>query len=164
MLKEKGKVFGKISIIDLLAVIAVVVLVLGVVFRFSGSQPVSVQTGQPMECVVRVKGVRMQTVDALKKGGLVYEIDTKEYIGEIVSVTEEPHEAVLEMANGSRVEAQVEARYDALVTVAFTGNVSDEGYYTDSNRQMSVGGNLGMNAKFAQCWGDIEEVRLVEKK
>ena len=85
-------------------------------------------------------------------------------MGEIVAVTEEPHNTVLEMASGERKRVPVEERYDALVTISFTGNVSEEGYYTDTNRQMSVGGLLGMNAKFAQCWGDIEEVRLVEEK
>ncbi len=164
MLKQEGKLFGKISIIDLLAVIALVVLIAGLVFRFSGNQAVTVETGRPMECVLRVEGIRQDTVNALEKGGAVYEIDTKEYIGEIVAVTQEPHTTLLEMANGERKRVEVEERYDALVTVSFTGNVSEEGYYTDSNRQMSVGGQLGMNAKFAQCWGNILEVRLAEEK
>ena len=71
MLKQDGKLFGKISIIDLLAVIALVVLIAGLSFRFTGDRAVTVETGRPMECVVRVEGIRQGTVKALEKGGSV---------------------------------------------------------------------------------------------
>ncbi len=164
MLKKDGKLFGKISIIDLLAVIAIVVLVAGLAFRFSGSQPVSVSTGEKMECVVQVRGVRQQTIDALSKLGPVYDIESKEYVGEIIHVEKTQNETMLTMNDGSKRLVPTEGRYNALVTIAFTGNVSAEGYYTDTNRQMSVGGSLGMNTKYVQCWGGIDSVKMAEEK
>ena len=103
-------------------------------------------------------------MDALKKGGPVYDVETKEYIGEIVDVRQEPHMTMLNLQTGERREVLAEGRYDAIVTVSFDGNVSDKGYYTASNRQMSAGGTVGINSKFAQCWSTIEKVWVEEEK
>ncbi len=161
---KDGKIFGRISIIDIAAILVVLVLIAGVALRFSGNQAVSVSTGQTIECVVKVENVRMQTVDALKKGGAVFDQESKEYIGDITGVTEEPGTTMLLMENGEYREVPTEGRYNAYVTIAFTGSVSDAGYYTATNRQMSVGGTLEMNAKFSQCEGKIFSVRQVENQ
>ncbi len=164
MLKKDGKLFGKISVIDILAVIAVVILIVGVAARFSGNQAVTVSSGQEIQCDLRVTEIRQVTVDALKKGGQVYDIDTKEYIGDIVDVKQEDCYSLINMANGERKLVPVEERYDAIVTVAFTGSVSEKGYYTASNRQMSPGGKVGINSKFAHCWSTIQDVYPAEEK
>ncbi len=162
--RKDGKLFGKISIIDLAAILVVLVLIAGVAMRFSGNQAVSVSTGQAIECVVKVENVRMQTVNALQKGGAVFDQESKEYIGDITGVAEEPGTTMLLMENGEYREVPTEGRYNAYVTIAFTGSVSDAGYYTATNRQMSVGGTLEMNAKFSQCEGKIFSVRQVENQ
>lgn len=163
MLKKDGKLFGKISIIDIAALVAIVILIVGVAVRFSGNQAVTVTGGQPIECDLRVTEIRQVTVDALKKGGQVYDIETKEYIGDIVEVKQEDCYSLINMANGERKLVPVQERYDAIVTVAFTGSVSEKGYYTATNRQMSPGGKVGINSKFAHCWSVITDVRLAEK-
>lgn len=163
-MQKDGKLFGKISIIDIAALIAVVVLIVGVAVRFSGNQAVTVSSGQAIECDLRITEIRQVTVDALKKGGQVYDIETKEYIGDIVDVKQEDCYSLIAMANGERKLVPVEERYNAVVTVAFTGSVSEKGYYTASNRQMSAGGKVGINSKFAHCWSSIEAVRLADEK
>lgn len=162
MLKENGKLFGKISVIDIAAILVVLVLIFGVVLRFFGNQAVTVSTGQDLLCVVKVENVRMQTVDALKKGGAVFDKESKEYIGEILKAEEEQGTTMLLMETGEYKEVPTEGRYNVYVTIAFTGSVSDTGYYTATNRQMSVGGTLEMNAKFSQCKGEIFAVSQAE--
>ncbi len=164
MLKQDGKLFGKISIIDIGALLAAIVLIVGIAIRFSGNEAVQVTAGKNLECVVLVENVRQYNVDALKKGGAVFDKETKEYIGEITEVTSQPATHLLTMADGSCREVLLENRYDAYVTIAFSGKVSDTGYYTDTNRQMSVGASLNMNAKFSQCESKIQEVRLAENE
>lgn len=163
MLKD-GKLFGKISVIDIAALLVVVVLIVGIAVRFSGNQAVVVSGGQAIECDLQITGIRQVTVDALKKGGQIYDIETKEYIGDIVDVTHKESESIVVMGNGERKLVPVEGRYDAVVTITFTGSVSEKGYYTASNRQMSPGGKVGINSKFAHCWSSILDVRLAEEK
>ncbi len=163
MLKQDGKLFGKISIIDLAAILAIVILLVGLGTRFLGKSAVTVSGGQKIECVVLVKEVRQETVDALSKRGAVYDKTSKEYIGEIIGVASAEATHMVEMATGEYLEVPIEGRYNAYVTIAFTGSVSDQGYYTAANQQMAVGGSLEMNAKFSQCEGIIRQVRLAEK-
>ena len=159
MLTKDGKLFGKISVIDLLAILAVIVLIFGIRMRFSNTGEVPAAVGEPMDCVVEVKNIRQYNVDALKKGGQVYDRTTKEYVGDIVSVTAEPGTTMLLLTDGTYREVPTENRFTAHVTISFRGKDGENGYYTDTNRQMSVGSTLNMNAKFSQCDGIIEAVR-----
>lgn len=158
MFSKTGKLFGKISIIDIAVLAVLVVLVLGIALRFGGNATGEFVTGATYECVVKVENVRSYTVDALRKGGEVYNKTTKEYIGTITNVTQEDASDALELANGSHAMAPMENRYHAYVTIAFTGKESAEGYFTAANQQISPGCTLLMNAKHAQCEGIVVEV------
>lgn len=157
MFAKNGKLFGKISIVDIAVVLLIAVLACGVYLRLNGSVGEFV-TGETYECVVKVKTVRNFTVEALRKGGEVYDKTTKEYIGTIQGVTAEPATEPLLMADGSHAMAPMEDRYHAYVTIAFTGKESADGYYTAANQQMSTGGTLVLNAKWAECEGTIVDV------
>lgn len=158
MFSKNGKLFGKISIIDLLVVVLVIILAAGVYLRFSGNNADQFVTGETYHCIVRVENVRTYTIDALSKGGKVYDSSTKEYIGTIEGVTSEPGSAAMTLADGSRVMAPMENRYHAYVTIAFDGKESGDGYYTAANQQISVGGTLQMRSKFSECEGKIVNV------
>ncbi len=162
MLKD-GRLFGKISIIDIIAIVAVLVLVIGVAMRFSGQEAVQVSGRESLECVTLVKNIRQYNVDALKKGGAVFDKTTKEYVGEIVDVTTEQATTMLLMQDGTYREVPTENRYNAYVTISFTGKVNDNGYYTDTNQQISVGSTLNMDAKFSQCESIVQSVGKREK-
>ncbi len=157
MFRKNGKIFGKISIVDIAVVLLVITLVCGVYLRLSGSVG-SFVTGETYECVVKVKNVRDFTVKALEKGGEVYDKTTKEYIGTIIAVTTEPAAEPLLMADGSHTMAPMENRYHAYVTIEFSGKESADGYYTSSNQQLSVGGTLLLNAKWAECEATVVDV------
>ena len=73
-------------------------------------------------------------------------------------MTSEPGENKVSMADGTYKVVPVENRYNAYVTIEFSGKESALGYYTDTNKQLSVGSTLNMNAKFAKCDGVIERV------
>lgn len=159
-MKKDGKLFGKISIIDIVAIALVILLAFGVYLKFfsTAQSDKSFSSSQNFKCVVKVKNLRSCTVDALAKGGSVYDSVTKEYIGEILGVTSEPGENKVSMADGTYKVVPVENRYNAYVTIEFSGKESALGYYTDTNKQLSAGSTLNMNAKFAKCDGVIEKV------
>lgn len=158
MFRKNGKLFGKISIIDLAVLAILTILIWGIVLRFGGNATGNFVTGEAYECVLKVENVRSYTADALAKGGEVYNQTTKEYIGTIVGTTTEEASKILPLADGGYTLAPAENRYDVYVTIAFTGKESATGYFTAANEQISPGGTLLINAKFAQCEGRITEV------
>ncbi len=155
---KDGKLFGKISIVDIMAVLLVLLLIAGIGVKFFGEDKIQVTSGEKLECVFRVKNVRDFTVEALKKGGKLYDKTTKEYIGEIETVTTEATDMALLLADGTYREVQVEDRYDVLVSVMVEGKQGEKGYYTATNGQLSVGGSMGIHTKYSQCDAVVESI------
>ena len=158
MLSKDGKLFGKVSIIDILVILVFVLLIVGVLIKFSGNQTVEIVSGEPLECTLKVHGVRDYTVEALKKGGAVYDTTTKEYIGVITEVWSEDAQALVNMADGSIKLAESDNRYNAFVKVSFTGKAAESGFYTASNRQMAPGATVLISSKYAQCTSHVIDV------
>lgn len=159
MINREGKLFGKISVIDIAVVLIVVLLAVGIYVKFSGNSKVQVSSGETISCTVLVKNVRMYTINALEKGGPVYDKTTKEYIGDIVDVTYEPGLSQVNMADGTYANIVPEERYNAYVTLEFTGKVSDNGYYTATNKHLGTGTNLVMTSKYSACEGMVDSIQ-----
>ncbi len=163
MINKDGKLFGKISIVDIAVLLILVVLAVGIFLKFSGRSTEKVATtGQEIECTFLVKNVRMYTVDALKKGGAMHDKTSKEYIGEITDVRYEAGEYQVNMADGSFKSAAPEERYNVYVTVRFNGKVGENGHYTATNKYLGAGSTVLFNSKYAQCESTVDSIRVVE--
>ncbi len=159
MINKDGKLFGKISIIDILVVLLIAVLALGIYSRFFvGNEKVETASSH-IEYILKVPEVREGTVDALKTfKGPMYDTTTKEYLGEIIRVTSTEAISSVEMANGSIKESTVPERFDALITVRVDGKINNSGYYTATNQVIAAGGSLTFQSKAAATSGTIMDV------
>lgn len=163
IINKDGKLFGKVSIADIAVVLAVIVLALGIYSRFSGRNgAVVTASGEPIECTFFVKNVRMYSVEAMQKGGPVYDRTSKEYIGDITDVRYEQGKYQVNMADGSFKEAVPEERYNVYMTVRFKGKVSDNGFYTAANKYLAAGTSVVFNTKYAQCESTVYTINRAE--
>ena len=162
IINKEGKLFGKISVIDIAVVLIIVILVAGIVVKFGGSNTAVVSGNEKLECTLVIKNVRMYTVDALKNGGDLYDDISKERIGEIKDVRYEAGEYQVNMADGSFMPVVPEERYNVYVTVAFDGKISDDGYYTKSNKYLAVGSTVTAKTKYAQCQSTVYSIGKAE--
>ena len=163
MINKEGKLFGKISIIDILAILAILVAALGIYSRFFvGNEKVETASSS-IEYKMKVSEVRIGTVDALKNyGGEVFDTTTKEYLGTITDVTYTDAKKAAEMSNGQLKEATVPERYDAIVTVRVDGKINDTGFYTANNQALAAGGTHIFTSKAATTTGVILDVYEVK--
>ena len=143
MINKDGKLFGKISIIDILALVVVAVLALGIYSRFFvGNKKVETASSH-IEYTLKVAGVREGTVNALKDfKGPMYDNTTKEYLGDIVDVTSSECISSVELSNGTIKESKI----------------NGSGYYTATNQVIAAGGTLVFNSKAAATSGTILDV------
>ena len=162
IINKEGKLFGKVSIIDIAVVLIIAILVAGIAFKFSGGKTSVVSGNEKIECTLFIKNVRMYTVDALKKGGSTYDDISKEKIGEITDVRYEEGEYQVNMADGSFKPVVPEDKYNVYVTVAFEGKISDDGYYTKSNKYLAVGTTVGAKTKYAHCQSTVYSIGEAE--
>lgn len=164
IINKEGKLFGKISVVDIAVILIIVVLAVGICMRFSGNSASPATYGEKIECAFLVKNIRMFTVSALEKGGPLYDKTSKEYIGEITDVKYEPGEYYLNMADGSfETVRNPEDRYNAYVTVEFTGKTSDSGYYTAASKYLAAGTTVLINSKYAECESTVYSINTAEK-
>ena len=161
-INKEGKLFGRISIIDLFVVVAIIVAAFGVYTRFFVSnEKVSVKSST-IEYQMRVKGVRSGTVEALKMGGPIYDTQTKEYMGEIISSETEAYFEEQELTDGRLVLSEVPERQTVVVTVRVDGSINDSGYYTKDNKALYVGSTFIIGSKYAETTGEISAISVVK--
>ncbi len=155
MINKEGKLFGKISIIDILVVIVIIAMAFGVYMRFFKTpEKIEVKT-EKFTYVVRIDNVRDVSIEALKNSGDIYDINTAEHLGKIVKVEPQPYSVTSIKSDGTTVLFDYPERYSAIVTIETDGNVSQNGYYTATNRLIGVGSAMHFESKYIESMGDV---------
>ncbi len=159
MINKEGKLFGKISVIDILVILAIIVAAFGVYTRFFvGNEKVETAESH-IEYKLKVQEVRIGTVNALENyKGAIYDTSTKEYLGDIVAVEYTDAKKAVEMLNGQMQETTLPERYDCMVTVRVDGRINDMGYYTANNQALAAGSSYVFESKAAKTTGRIYEI------
>lgn len=159
MINKEGKLFGKISIIDILVVIVIAAMALGVYMRFFITpEEVKVKT-EKFTYEVRIEKVRQYSVDALYQKGAMYDTETKEYLGEIKKIVSvEPTADTGINSKGETVAIEYPERYTVVLLVETDGNIGDNGYFTASNQRISVGGAMKFETKYIETSGNVISV------
>ena len=164
MINKEGKLFGKISIIDVLVVLAILVAAFGVYTRFFvGNEKVETAASH-IEYTLKIQEVRIGTVNALENyKGAIYDTATKEYLGDIVAVEYSYAKKAVETVGGQLVETTLPNRYDCMVTVRVDGKVNSSGYYTATNQALAVGSSYLFESKAAKTTGRIYEIHEINE-
>lgn len=123
IIDSKGRLFGKINIIDLMIILLVIAV--GAKFALSRSQePASVET-KTIQVEFMVKDVRDATASVIKVGDTVREVKTNVVLGKVSDVKVVPSEVFVETADGKVVAAIHPVFYDVYMTVEGAGTASD---------------------------------------
>ncbi len=162
-MNKDGKIFGKINIIDLLAVLILLVALVGIGIRFTSTASKSVTDKTEFSYVVEIDDVRIYTVNALGKKGLVTDKQGN-IIGEITNVEYDFKKEQKVLSNGNTVMVSVPEKYTAQITLKASGKESEDAYFVGENTELSVGSTLTMNTKYANCSGKIKSVEKVKNQ
>ncbi len=160
---KNGKLFGKLNIIDLFAIVVVIVLIGGGFYRFYGKMEKETSTPTTIEYVMEINNIRQFTVDALERKGDIFTQKTKLNGGTIVNVESKPYVQVGTMPDGTVLNAEVPDRYTAYVTVRTEGRSGERVYLDSANTEIYVGGNLAWDTKWVQlseC--SVKSLKVVE--
>ena len=163
VMDKNGKLGGKISIIDVMAIVLVVLVAAGIGVRYKSRITGSVKSHETFEYVIRVSSIRDYTVNALKKGGNLTDKRSEKVLGEIVDVKVEAAEENVTTSDGRIVAAKVPDRYTCEVTIRADGKESDEGYILDDSTELSVGRYVDLFTQYCKTSGEIKSVEVVKK-
>ena len=165
MFTKEGKLFGKISIIDIIVVLAIAILAFGVYVKFIAPPETRVAKQQPtFEYTVEVKEVQMGTVNALKKLGSVRPDITKVSMGEITEVTYAPAIRSQVLSDGTIENLEVPDRYTATIKIVGKGKLHKNGtVYSPDNEAKFLGNMLYFHTKYIKTSGKIMDIKQLDK-
>lgn len=163
MLDKNGKIGGKVSIIDLVVLLLVIVVAAGIAFRYGSSATTAVQSSEKFECVLKVTNVRQFTVDALNKKGVITDKNSEKVLGEIKNIEVEEAQFQSTTADGKIVESVLPDRYTCYVTIEASGKESEDGYIMDDSNELSVGRNMDIYSKYVKTSGEIKSVEKLDQ-
>ncbi|MCL2827944.1 MAG: DUF4330 domain-containing protein [Oscillospiraceae bacterium] len=157
---EKGRLFGKVSIIDLGIIFLVVLIALGAFVKFVVLDQTRLTTELSVRYTLQIHGIRDWTVNNIRVGDAVFSGITD--VGTIVSVAAQPQETVLS-GDGKIWRAYVPERYTLYVEIEATATVSEGRYLISRTVPMSVSNSpTWLTTKFAIFGGTITEIVLDE--
>lgn len=159
---KNGKIGGKVSIVDILVILLIIVVIAGIGARYGSSVTKAVQSDKQFEYVLRIENVRIYTVNALKKMGKVTDKKSEKDLGEIVDVQVEDATVQSTTASGEIKTPTVPDRYTCTVTIHARGKESEDNYILEDSTELSVGRNIELYSKYVKTSGDIKSVKVVE--
>lgn len=163
---KKGKLFGKVSIIDILILLVIICCVAAAVMRFSGKIGDTSSQRVTVSYTLKVKPVRQISVDSITKsiGCNLYERGTnaKNCIGKIVDVKSENYRDVIELTDGTAEIAETDLRYCVTITAEAECTKTPTTLTTTDGYLISAGESEFIGSKWFACSAEITEVNIIE--
>ncbi|MCL2462374.1 MAG: DUF4330 domain-containing protein [Defluviitaleaceae bacterium] len=124
---RKFRLFGKISILDIILVILLVIFVV-LAYQFSAPQTVSAKAGdKQITYVVEIQKRKLDFADQIKVGAKLYDSIKGYYIGDITDVSTKPYtEDTYDTVDGKIVRPDIPGYYFIYVTVQAQAQVTDK--------------------------------------
>lgn len=163
IIDKKGKLFGKVSIIDVLTVLVILAMVSWFVWARIGRnlQSEVASREQPIEFTVVINAIRKTTAEAIEKGDRMFEFKTGAFVGTVESVSTEPADVLLAKEGGVMLRVEDSKRVDTFVTITSTARVSED-VITVNGVEIRVGATIGLKSKYVQVQGNVMIMSLPE--
>jgi hypothetical protein len=139
IIDEKGRLFGKISVIDVIVLLAVVILAIAAFTKFNVYEnPLTSETMVDVQYTFRIPAIRYSNASMMRVGDKVYLTETGANIGTIVASEIIDAEEIEGLYDGTFVVAKVHERYDVLLTLEARCSYSGGRYYADRTFEINA--------------------------
>ena len=147
MIDEKGRLFGKVSIIDIVVVLAIAVLAAGFVYNRTAQHVRQIIMADTPLCVTfLVEGVREFSLEAVQEGDVFFRQHERVPLGTVTRIDTGPAYDIMVRTDGTAVYVPVEGRYNMYITLSGVGSVTDNGFFVNGTQQMAEGGRLSIQS------------------
>ena len=147
IIDEKGRLFSKISIVDIAVLVFVICAVLFVGLKFFAPAGDIADAQQiTYEYSFRVDNIRQASVDALGKsqGQRVYDSEGV-FLGTLTDITSiEPYKTAVTKSDGSMILAEVPEKYTVKAAASVVAKKTTDSIMVSNKRELSVGSHLSI--------------------
>lgn len=161
---EKGKLFGKISIVDIGVLLLIAVLIGGVYYKFfMVDKDQNAAKFDTIEYKVLVEEVRQQSVDAIETGVDIYDVKTNSPMGRIENIEVLPATDQLTKADGTMVIAEKPERFNVLITIRVPGIETKYGFRANGRLDINRESQQVMDTRMIEVVAKIVDVKNLSK-
>lgn len=161
IIDRNGRLFGKISVIDLLVVAVVLVMAVALSVKKNQTHTGTSVTNTSITYQVLVSGVRTYVSNAVTVGDLMFDQDRSSggTLGKITSVEVLPSGKLAELNDGTVDTIPVEDGVNLLLTVEGSGLIRDGRYLLNRVYDLGVNSSRNFYTKYAQFTGTVTVIR-----
>lgn len=156
---ERGFLFGKVSVVDILALALVLALVMMLYVRFLADKDIPGSLAgvskEKVEYVVRISNVRDIYLDTMRSGDTVFHGEYGTRVGTVKEVRAEPAIALMTKPDGTVVEAPMEEYYTIYVTMESECIASAGGYYLGGAVDLNLNMTLPLATAYVAISGTV---------
>ena len=164
LMDEKGRLFGKISIVDIGVLLLIAVLIGGVYFKFfMVDKDQNAAKFDTIEYKVLVEEVRQQSVDAIEIGADIYDVKTNSPMGRITDIEVLPATDQLTKADGTMVIAEKPERFNVLITIRVPGIETKYGFRANGRLDINRESQQVMDTRMIEMVAKIVDVKNLSK-
>ena len=163
LIDRNGRLFGKVSVIDLIVVAVVLVLAVALNMKNNHLSHTSTSvTNDPITYQVLASGVRNYVADAVREGDLMFDQDRSSggTLGKILSIEVLPGSKMAELNDGTVEVIPAEDCVNLLLTVQGEGIVSDGRVLLNRIYDLGVNSARNFYTKYAQFTGTVTDIQL----
>jgi len=159
VIDQKGRLFGKLSVIDLAVILCVLIVAIGGYIKFMVLPQTAVTVeGAPVRYTIELVNVRDWAMHNIREGDAMFVSGV--YVGTVVGVSYEPHDVIVQ-GNGIAWRGIVPERYVAFVEIEATATVSEGRFMVSRTVPMAVGNSAGeFTTRYAEVRAFVKEINL----
>ena len=150
---KNGKIFNKISIIDIIVAVALIAIAAGVSFKFLNKVDLPI-TNANQSYTLEMRAYYLNETDdlSIKEGDIIYTL-TGDKLGKVTKATKKPYRSIVSLADGTQANFDDPTFADYYFTVEGTGSVTDKGIYADGKSLIAPGQKFEITSKYfkGQC-------------
>lgn len=160
LIDKNGRLFGKISVVDLLVVAMVAILAVALQSKGGQTHTGTGVSQQKITFQIRAQGIRSYVGDAIRVGDLLFEqnADSGGALGEITDIQTSPGTKLAELADGTCETVRAEDSVDLLLTVEGAGIISEGRYLLNKVYDVGVNSSRNYCTPYAQFAGIVAAI------
>lgn len=158
---SKGKLFGKVSIVDVIVVFVILLAIVAGYLRFSGTNTAVVSNNTEFYYTITAKNIRETNVKLLLESiGTQFRLGGKgnSSMGVLVDCESVDARASITKTDGSVVMATIPEKYDVTLTLKVVGNVNENGYFTPEAHEICAAKEYNITNIYCNITGFVNKV------
>ena len=164
LIDQDGRLFGKISVIDVIVIVVVAALAAAIYVKSQMPQTGSGVTLTPVVYQMRLENQPEYMLDAIQVGDQMFdkERSTGGSLGKIMDIAVSDGTYQGELDNGTVDDVPAEGRYNLLLTIKGEALIGEDGSVA-LNRiyDLGVNSNRNFNTKYASFVGLIVDIQIL---